>query len=243
MQLTRISKTHTRPSAKVLQRTPVTVEANRHVQRRVENGGKLTTRPRNMPKQEVEFIHCGRPPYIRELHSYTCDGSGGIIEFDGYYRLNDGEDDFYEHCKSLPSKELICTRLLSDTPRIVPRLYPSPLVDICASEPSEVQTCLSYSILEQNTYLIEVYRRETIECTNQISRIEDEDGEEMNVCFFPTDRQRLYFRVLETNMPNERFVELRDSIEKTETDRQNAYYASKRAVYPGVSIDRQTQSN
>ena len=196
-----------------------------------------------MPKQEVEFIHCGRPPYIRELHSYTCDGSEGIIEFDGYYRLNDGEDDFYEHCKSLPSKELICTRLLSDTPRIVPRLYPSHLVDICASDSSEVQTCLSYSILEQNTHLIEVYRRETIECTNQISRIEDEDGEEMNVCFFPTDRQRLYFRVLETNMPNERFVELRDSIEKTETDRQNAYYASQRVAYRGVAIDRQTQSN
>ena len=196
-----------------------------------------------MPKREVEFVHCGRPPYIRELHSYTCDGSEGIIEFDGYYRLNDGDDDFYEHCKSLPSKELICTLLLSDTPRIVPRLYPSHLVDICASDSSEVQTCLSYSILEQNTHLIEVYRRETIECTNQISRIEDEDGEEMNVCFFPTDRQRLYFRVLETNMPNERFIELRDIIEKTEKDRQNAYYASKRAVYPGVSIDRQTQSN
>jgi hypothetical protein len=32
---------------------------------------------------------------------------------------------------------------------------------------------------------------------NEISEIDDEDGETMKVCFFPTNRIRLWFRVLE----------------------------------------------
>ncbi len=197
-----------------------------------------------MPKREVEFERCGGPPYVSELYSYTCDGSEGIIEFDGYYRLNDGEGDYYKSYKSLPSKELFCTRLVSDTPKYVTRaLNPWQPLELDPSHSSQNIEYVSYDILETNLYLIEVYRRETIECTNQISTIEDEDGEEMNVCFFPTDHQRIYFRVLETNMPNERFFELRDMLEKQEKDRMNAYYTSQRATYRGVTIDRQTQTN
>jgi hypothetical protein len=44
---------------------------------------------------------------------------------------------------------------------------------------------------------VEVYRREKGKATDSYSTIEDDDGEEMNVCFFPTAIQRLYFRVLE----------------------------------------------
>jgi len=197
-----------------------------------------------MPKREITFIHCGGPPYVSELYSYTCDGSEGIIEFDGYYRLNDGEDDVYKSCKSLPSKELFIEQILSDTPKYVSRApHPWQPLELDPSHSSQNIEYVSYDILEDNLYLIEVYRRETIECTNQISTIEDEDGEEMNVCFFPTDRQRIYFRVLETNMPHARFVELREMLEKQETERYNAYYASQRASYRGVTIDRQTQSN
>lgn len=197
-----------------------------------------------MPKRDVMFTHCGGPPHIRELHSYTCDGSEGIIEFDGYYRLNDGTDDCYVSCKSLPAKEIISAQLLSDTPRIVSRPNRSShVIELDSYTTFENMSYTSYDILEDNLYLIEVYRRETIECTNQISTIEDEDGEEMNVCFFPTDRQRLYFRVLEIISSNTRFVELRDILEKQDSDRMNAYYASQRAAYRGVAIDRQTQSN
>jgi hypothetical protein len=42
VQLTPISKTHTRPFAKVLQTIPVIAEENLHAQRRVENGNKLS---------------------------------------------------------------------------------------------------------------------------------------------------------------------------------------------------------
>jgi hypothetical protein len=45
-------------------------------------------------------------------------------------------------------------------------------------------------------YEVEFYRREIIKNTNAYSTIEEDDGTEMNVCFFPTDRQRVYFKVL-----------------------------------------------
>jgi hypothetical protein len=44
---------------------------------------------------------------------------------------------------------------------------------------------------------VEVERREKGEPTDSYSTIDDGDGEEMNICFFPTAIQRLYFRVLE----------------------------------------------
>ena len=65
----------------------------------------------------------------------------------------------------------------------------------------------------------------------------------MNVCFFPTARQRLYFRVLETNPSGARLNELRNILENEEKKRLDLYYATQRASYRGVTIDRQTQSN
>jgi hypothetical protein len=45
-------------------------------------------------------------------------------------------------------------------------------------------------------YEIEFYRREILKNTNSYSEIEEDNGEKLNVCFFPTDHQRVYFKVL-----------------------------------------------
>ena len=55
----------------------------------------------------------------------------------------------------------------------------------------------SCNILEYKEYIIEIYRRVIHESTDKISEIED-DGVPMSVCFFPTDKQTIYFRILET---------------------------------------------
>jgi hypothetical protein len=202
-----------------------------------------------MPKREIHFLHSGAsssPPHIRELHSYICDGSEGIIEFDGHYYLSNGSETplYLQSSKSLPTKEIIFTQLLSDTPKYVTRApHPYQPLELVPSHSSQNIEYVSYDVLEENLYLIEIYRRKIVECTDQISTIEDEDGEEMKVCFFPTARQRLYFRVLETNPSGARLSELRDILENEEKKRLDLYYATQRASYRGVTIDRQTQSN
>ncbi len=52
-----------------------------------------------------------------------------------------------------------------------------------------------YNVIRKADLLIEVHKREKIECTNRISKIEDWGGEEMDVCLFPTDRQKIYFNI------------------------------------------------
>jgi hypothetical protein len=53
-----------------------------------------------------------------------------------------------------------------------------------------------FNELENRLFQIEIYKREKIENTDVISTIDDEDGGEMDVCFFPTDIQIIYFKVL-----------------------------------------------
>jgi hypothetical protein len=197
-----------------------------------------------MPRHDLTFMNCGRPPHIRELVSYACDGSEGIIEFDGYYYINDSSDSCYSTCKSLPAKEILHVVSYSDNPpQVRYEMQPSLLPDADGTRPLVQVMHTKYEIIDDNFYLIEIYKRETIRCTNQISTIEDDDGEEMNVCFFPTDLQRLYFRVIETNPTHARFAELTTILEQEEKTRQDMFYAEQRASYRGVTIDRQTQSN
>ena len=49
---------------------------------------------------------------------------------------------------------------------------------------------------EEHFYIIEIYDRDIYESTNETSKIDDDHGGFMNVCFFPTNRQRLHFRIL-----------------------------------------------
>lgn len=44
--------------------------------------------------------------------------------------------------------------------------------------------------------IIEIYKRITIKDTSVYSEMDDE-GESMNVCFFPTQHQKIWFRIVE----------------------------------------------
>ena len=51
--------------------------------------------------------------------------------------------------------------------------------------------------VESLQYTVEIYKKVIHENTDIISEIDDADGEKANICFFPTNRQTIYFRVLE----------------------------------------------
>lgn len=121
---------------------------------------------------------------------YTCDGAEGTLSFDGYYYIED-------HAPPYPGDSKYTHRY--------PRWLPATLqmeVSHREDEPyaqreSEDGTTYFYRKTKHESYVVEIYRRDTHESTDRISKVEDGD-EMMDVCFFPTNRQTLYFRVLET---------------------------------------------
>jgi hypothetical protein len=152
--------------------------------------------------REIDFAPIGenehRVPYIRDKENvdYVFDGSDGSITFDGYFYVEDHAPPYAEdeglkrwetdrHSEWLPKKMFMHVQLREKEP--------------WKTEVSEdrMSTSVFYNTIEDNAYIIEVYRREKYECTDQISEIEDDDGTPMNVCFFPTMRQKIWFRVLE----------------------------------------------
>jgi hypothetical protein len=115
--------------------------------------------------------------YVRKLYDYVNDGENGHIEFNGYIYYDVGNETKYN--RSL-TKSILCMTEYSAE-------------GIVNSDKPEVTT---YSFIQHHIYEVEFYRREIIKNTNAYSTIEEDDGTEMNVCFFPTDRQRVYFKVL-----------------------------------------------
>ena len=171
-----------------------------------------------MPKTELSFYTHYRVPYIEELFSFSCDDKEGFIEFNGYYYVAD-EDDTYadQYQKKIPTIEHMNVLVLSDDPPTiinVPMNLPKPndqssprssiLADMAATG-----TCQHtiYKQLSNDHYIIQIYKRDKIQDTSVFSTIDDGD-EELNVCFFPTHRQRLYFRVLAKNPTSDQIKEL-----------------------------------
>lgn len=171
-----------------------------------------------MPTTKLSFYTHYRVPYIEELFSFSCDDKEGIIEFDGYYYVVD-EDDTYadQYQKKLPTIEHMNVLVLSDdAPTIIdvqmnlpkPNDPSSPRSSILA-DMAATATCQHtiYKQLSNDHYIIQIYKREKIQDTSVYSTIDDGD-EELNVCFFPTHRQRLYFRVLAKNPTSDQIKEL-----------------------------------
>lgn len=140
----------------------------------------------------------GRRIYIQELKNYSIDLSlnEGTIEFNGYYYVNDEppKDEWNrQYSETMPTILLMDVFVMDAESKPVP------------GEPNSS----TREIISSDRFLIEVYKRDYIKNTNVISKIEDDDGEEMNVCFFPTDHQRLYFRILKVvegnDIPDEMF--------------------------------------
>lgn len=105
-------------------------------------------------------------PYVKELHSY--DLSNGTMEYDGNFYITEEE---------LPIKLRMWLHKLE-------------------KEPFKVVENISYYNYEMNeSYEIEIYRHEQLEDTSVLSDITDEDGTPMRVCFFPTYRHKIWFRI------------------------------------------------
>jgi hypothetical protein len=141
-------------------------------------------------------------PYIanEEGVEYVCPsfvvGGEGTISFDGYFYVNDAAELTPEEERMQPW----------DRPSRYGRYLPMELRMVMQRrerEPAEREvtpegwTRCKYTVLEEHDCIINVYKRVTHESTNRVSEIEDDDGEPMSVCFFPTNRQTLYFRIVE----------------------------------------------
>ena len=140
-----------------------------------------------------------RTPYIinQEPIEYTCDGTEGSMTFDGYYYVEDHappypEDDDLEqwnrpsrHSEWLPKNIIMYTKLRDTAPY--------------KDEYDEEKMCTytHYKTHEEGHYHIEIYKRVIHETTDRYSKEHDEDGEGMNICFFPTCKQTIYFRVVQ----------------------------------------------
>lgn len=116
-------------------------------------------------------------PYVRHSDSvvYECDGKDGTIAFNGYYYVENGPPPYPED-RGGPLKRRYSEWLPK---KVFMSLKP------CDKQHKSV------------FYMIEVYKMEVYESTNEMSEIDDEDGDAMKVCFFPTNRMKLWFRVLE----------------------------------------------
>lgn len=124
-----------------------------------------------------------RVPYIcsDEPFEYVCDGEEGYITFDGYYYVENHAPPYPEDSDLENSGRY---------PEWLPKTMNMIYVKREEAPPSKV--------IEETVYTIEIYKKIIHKSTNRISQIEDDDGEVMNVCFFPTNKQTIYFRILET---------------------------------------------
>jgi len=138
----------------------------------------MTTRQINFYAYEERTSR--QTPYIcnQEPIEYFCDGKEGYIHFDGYYYVENHAPPYLED------------------EGLGPRRYdvwlPQKLIMFVQLFEKE-----AYKELECLQYIVEVYKKVIHENTDVISDIDDGDGENMKVCFFPTNRQTIYFRVLE----------------------------------------------
>jgi hypothetical protein len=127
-----------------------------------------------------------------------------MIFFNGYYYVNriPREEITLEmelngltkYSISLPQKVLMFFEENEETPYLVEEKFDTRVFD--GKEVQVPYTLEKYKEIENYVQEIEVYRVEDIEDTSVYSNVEDDDGEEMNVCFFPTMKMKLYFRVL-----------------------------------------------
>ena len=151
----------------------------------------MTRRQINFYEYEIGMRR--RVPYIcgQEPIEYFCDGKEGYIHFDGYYYVENHAPPYLEddalgpwRCNTwLPQKLIMFSRLFEKEP------FNVEVVD---------NTTKSYfKELESLQYIIEIYKKVIHENTDIISEIEDNNRDTMRVCFFPTNRQTIYFRVLE----------------------------------------------
>lgn len=154
-----------------------------------------------MKTYDIQFYSIGessRVPYVVKGDTvvYNCDGKEGSIEFDGYYYVESGPPPYPEDSDP--------TIKPWDKPRRYSEWLPQKvMINVLQrdKEPYRTETFENswneyYTEYLREFYTIEIYNKEVYESTDVISEIDD-DGEPMHICFFPTNKMKLWFRVIE----------------------------------------------
>lgn len=118
---------------------------------------------------ECHFVSSDEKPCPFVQTIYNLDLSGGTLEFDGHFYLNDAD---FPVIQSM-------------------HLYQS------EKEPYKCEdNTYYYKEIMNELYLVEIIRRELITDTSESWYDEEVGG---NICLFPTHRQKIYFKILHTD--------------------------------------------
>ena len=113
-----------------------------------------------------------RDPYVEYLIDFQVSETEGFIHFDGYYYVMNEE---------LPKRLFFNTTVREDTP------YEE-------KETMYGYEC-KYKTVEDKFYEVEIYDRVKIENTSEYDEV-DEDGHKMKICYFPTNEQKILFKII-----------------------------------------------
>lgn len=131
-------------------------------------------------------------PYVREVLDYANDGSGGYLEFDGYWYRHRVE---YDEVVDADGRVRYMRNDIDPLPCEL--IFTTKLVDL---QPFETEVDSSgdmveyFRLTEREEYRI-LATTVTEVCDTSEYCSDEEDGG--HICFFPTARQRIDFRVIE----------------------------------------------
>lgn len=137
-----------------------------------------------------------RTPYVRDGETvvYECDGKEGSISFNGYFYVEKGPPPYPDdHLKPWERPRRHSEWLPKKVAMSLTKRDKEPYKVVKKSSTSWQEFHKEY---EKCFYVIEIYKMESYESTDEISQIED-FGEPLDVCFFPTNQMKIWFRVLE----------------------------------------------
>lgn len=128
---------------------------------------------------DIHFVSTGTDPYVMDSDTvtYICDGKEGSLRFNGHFYVEDNE---------FPLKMHLFVRRREKEPYKVDMEYN--------------KTTQHHKIMEEHMFFIEIYKRIKHNSTDMYGPVDiGAEGQEdiQNVCFFPTQWQTIYFRILE----------------------------------------------
>jgi hypothetical protein len=128
-------------------------------------------------------------PHVREVFELSIQGDKGFLLYDGYHRIENHPPPYPEYEQWNVS--------FGDQRTPHEEWLPQDLTMIVYETNREKKEQIDI------TYHICGTKREIIECTDVYSKDVDPCGEEMEICYFPTNKQKLYFDILRPSIKNE----------------------------------------
>jgi hypothetical protein len=114
-----------------------------------------------------------RDPYIQHLIEFQVNDVEGYIHFDGYYYVMNEE---------FPKRIFFNTTLREAKPY--------------EEEIRENGYHSKYRLIDDTFYEVEIYDRHKMKNTSRYDEVEEEDGSKMQICYFPTNEQKIYFKII-----------------------------------------------